>query len=96
MTTSKVPSVPTETVSLVVNKLFGPTVRAVIYVLLFVIGVVLLVWGKISSGQLSEWLLFAGTILGVGSSGLAVANRPQKIQSRPELISPDAHQEMEP
>lgn len=91
MITGNVPEkVPTETVSLVVNKIASPMVRSYLYLVVFLSGVVLAVFGKITAGQLSDWLLFVGTILGVGSSGLAIANRPVGIQSRPDFIHPDA------
>lgn len=73
------PSLPTENVSVVVDKLLPPKARFILYVLAFVAIAVLLVLGFISEDQAATWLFFAGSILGIGGTGLAALNRPKKV-----------------
>lgn len=74
-----VPNLPTENVSIVIDKLFSPTIRFALYVVAFVTIAVLVILGLISEGQAAMWLFFAGSILGIGTSGLAVLNHPKKV-----------------
>lgn len=67
-----------DNVSEVKDKILPSTVRPWIYLCFGVAGLILIIVGVSTQDQVSEWLMFAGTILGIGGNGMATANWPKK------------------
>lgn len=74
------PSLPSDNVSYVIDKLFSSKVRFGIYAAAFLAAIVLVIIGVLSTDEADKWMFFAGNVLGIGTSGLALLNRPYPVE----------------
>lgn len=72
-------------VSLVLDKVMSRKARTIAYAVCLSACAVLVVLGIIDLDRANTWLWLAGTVLGIGSSGLALANRPKDPAAVPNV-----------